>query len=572
MTLTWGIGIEHEMRLFHMPNLKRTKKIEDYIAFDAFNPTLELIEEYEKQKKNTKLTDRDNDYLIKILKTFEPTGRKCNKKWVLRRLPVDMPEFITGDPFAKLPIEDYCEQMRLLERTYFMILKKHKLVNNLINKYGYLGLPPFGMASYIKVPKEITGTTYKYYKKIYEDYTGSFHITLTLPFEKKNKYTETDVEKFVSTHENFANHFQWLEPLFITGFFSCDQKAVGNKEKRVRGSFRIMRVGWGSLAGSDVRKLRHGLGRYSNIKSYWREGLDFHELYKLRYCDKVSIPEKGATSALGANFRTFGSTDPKRPWHRESGAPMTIPNGVEIRIFDHFNTAYLDNLCQIIIYIAANSKRNHADEYVYKNKHWINATQQVMKYGWRAEITQGYIDELEKVLKLKLKPKTMMAYDLFEEVVEQLYNKNKDDVWIKNMVKSTEKPKIPNVNRFSWEHAFNLYLNRSPKYFAKFRKMLKDLSSVEEFKRVYFKTFSKDKWSKNIDDIVYYLETRGIFKNGKVDKTNLVILDHINDELLFDWSDSILLKSMFNQRLSAKKKNKDNIFFKYMVEKLNMII
>ena len=53
-----------------------------------------------------------------------------------------------------------------------------------------------------------------------------------------------------------------------------------------------------------------------------------------------AVREKGLSS-LSSNFRTFGSTDPNRPDHRESGAPMTVPNGIEFRIFDHFNDNYL---------------------------------------------------------------------------------------------------------------------------------------------------------------------------------------------------------------------------------------
>ena len=96
-----------------------------------------------------------------------------------------------------------------------------------------------------------------------------------------------------------------------------------------------------------IRKFNKGVGRYSNIKSYWRNGLEFKGLDRLDKCAGMSDAvraESGAISSLSSDFRTFGSTDPKRPWHRESGTGMTKPNGIEIRIFDNFDRNYLQDL------------------------------------------------------------------------------------------------------------------------------------------------------------------------------------------------------------------------------------
>ena len=76
-------------------------------------------------------------------------------------------------------------------------------------------------------------------------------------------------------HEVFANQIQWLEPLLLSSFFSCDDKGVGTSKNYVRGSYRILNIGWGNLAGSDIKRFGKGIGRYANIKAYWREGLEF---------------------------------------------------------------------------------------------------------------------------------------------------------------------------------------------------------------------------------------------------------------------------------------------------------
>jgi len=229
------------------------------------------------------------------------------------------------------------------EYRFLKLINENKFLEEQVHKYGILVQYPFGMSSYIRLPKNYFTKSYKFYENLIEDYLGSFHVTITLPFIAKKKYTKNDEDKFIEMHKNFANQFQWIEPLLLSAFFSCDQKAVGTERKRVRGSFRVMRVGWGNFAGSNIKKIDKGIGRYATIKSYWRDNLDFYEIDKLKPCykPKQQKGEPSAQSLLSSNIRTFGSTDPERPWHRISGAPMNIPNGIEIRIFDHFNTIFL---------------------------------------------------------------------------------------------------------------------------------------------------------------------------------------------------------------------------------------
>ena len=169
---------------------------------------------------------------------------------------------------------------------------------------------------------------------------------------------------------------------------------MGTSKKKVRGSYRVVRTGWGNLAGSDVRKLDKGIGRYSNIPSYWRKGLTFDEQKMINYCKDLSPVlkkrEPGAKAGFSSNFRTFGSTDPDRPEHRESGIGMTIGNGIELRIFDHFPIKYLNSLLQLISLIAENSRVHKCTDYVYKNKGWIHAVKEIMKYGWCAKLTKWF--------------------------------------------------------------------------------------------------------------------------------------------------------------------------------------
>lgn len=547
----WGIGIEHEMHLFHLPfgikysTVKNKKNITDFTIFNSFNPVLRIL----KNKDKYKLKLIDQHFLEEI--PFEPTGRKCNGKWVIKKTPFNMPEFITTEPFSTLKegkksIELYCDELQDLELRFYHLLLKDPIVNKQIKKYGALTSFPFSMTDYLSIPKNTNTSIYKFDKdknkdnKIYTEYLGSYHITITLPYTNK-----TSNINFIKKHSNFANQLQWLEPLLVTSFFSSDQKAVGTIKKRVKGSFRVVRVGWGNFAGSDVRKFNEGIGRYSDIPTYWRDDLEYYEKDKLKPCLTPTPPAKreGGISALSSNFRTFGSTDPDRPWHRESGAPMTKPNGIEFRIFDHFPIKYLKDLCRIIIYIAENSRVTETKKYVYKNKNWINTMHNIMLNGWSAEIDINYINDLRKNLGLKINTNSIIAYDVFKVIVKELFEKNKDGDWTYLMLdkKYIKPPIVPEINRKSWQLGFIMKLNRDKKILDAFNNLIKNLPNnniyiKKEFEDYIYNEFNinneslnviKNKWKNNINDIAYFMEDNGIikinyFKNKKIKSIKVI--------------------------------------------------
>ena len=564
----WGFGLEHEMHVFHEPILSK-KKITDFIVFDSENAVYNLLNSYLHSKGKKPISVADKQYLEEVAKVFEWSGRRCDRKDVLKRVNVRMPEFVTDDPFSSLsttkrPVEEYCDQLISRERRFLRILNKSRVVRRQEEVYGKITQYPMGTCSYIMQPLS-SGPTAIHYKfktkkngkpETLTDYTGSYHITITLPFTKKTKE-----KKFVAMHQNFANMIQGIEPLMIVGFFSCDPRAMGTKLKRVRGSFRVVRTGWGNLAGSDVRKFNEGIGRYADIETYWREGLKFHNLWKLDYCKNVKMNEPGAVSALSSNIRTFGSTDPARPWHRESGYPMNKPNGIELRIFDNFSSNYRSELCKFIVYIAENSRNHTAVDFVYKDQDWIQTVQEIMKHGWKAILPKGYLDKLRKNLGLSLQPKSLRASDVLHELNERLFLQNRNGDWSYLMLDHLydKPPCIPNVNRKSWEMAFFVRLNREEHLLNKFNKFIYSLDSklisFTEFKKKLFKLFDKKLWEPNADDIAYVMETHKLvkltMKDGEIDKVKYLkpanwSYKDVNTELLTYWSDAMITAHLSN--------------------------
>ena len=306
-------------------------------------------------------------------------------------------------------------------------------------KYGPLTTHLCGANSEILIPEEptINSKEYIFKKNKMIDYLGSYHITITLPHTKDISTTE-----FVKIHQNMAQQIQWLEPLMVTAFFSPTQSAVGNPDNNEpAGSYRVMTIGWGNFGGSNVRKMgTTGLDRGSSYKNtLWRKTLNFKGTKKLNECAISAPPQyKKSKSIHTGDFRTFG-IEPNftkcislyNPSDciagRADGKPMAPPFGMEIRIFDHFPSEYLIDLMRIIILIGCNSQRHSAKDYVNSDKRWINALRTIMKDGWNAIIDSKFVNALRTNFGLPINTSSLLAFDVFKQIVHELYEVNKEN-------------------------------------------------------------------------------------------------------------------------------------------------
>jgi len=521
---TWGLGIEHEMHIFHKPLYSKTNKIKDFIIFDSYSVVERILEDKENSKSN--ISYDDYNFLKSI--PFETSGRRCNDKWVIQAVPVKMPEFITLFPFCSIKdgrdILNMTQDIVEYKNKFYDLIMKDKETQKLVKKYGKLTEYPFGMTRYLKCPIEIKNNIYKFDKNnLLPEYNGSYHITFTLPYTIK-----TTNKEFTKAHQNFCNQLQWLEPLMLAAYFTGDEYAPGSLKSRVRGSFRVMMVGWGNLAGSDIRLFNKGIGRYAKTPTYWRENLSFKDVNKLKPCYKPSamaIKEK-AYSSLSSDFRTFGSTDPDRPLHRESGIPITKPNGVEFRIFDHFPDRYINHLLLFISLVAENSRVTKTRGYVYENKYWIYEIHNIMKNGYKARISNDFINLLRKKLDIKINTKSIIAIDIFKQIFKELWDKNIDGEWSKifNCLYKPEYERyiMPDINRRGWQFAFMIMANRENKVLNSFNKLSEYLN---ENKIIIFKDFNKEvlklfgtNWKYDVEDLAYFYESLTSYKSLNINK------------------------------------------------------
>lgn len=553
----WGLGVEHEMQLFHKSRqgMKNTN-----ILFDSQESACILTNDKDSAGACCKTKSKCDDFTEKTKKygdfglteeekrfvlgtQWELTGRQvknCVKDkqitTIIKRTPILMPELITTN-FSNRTIDSIAKEMISLENHYIDIHMKNPFVKQKVAKYGKLSTHLCGSHSDILIPirPTINEKEYKFENERMVDYLGSYHITLTLPHNRDIK-----TKDFVMMHQNMANQIQWLEPLILTGFFSPTPGAAGNSEEP-EGSYRVMTIGWGNFAGSNIRNMgSKGLDRGSNIKSYWRNGLKFTGTKKLNYCAKMAPPQyKKSKSIHTGDFRTFGIEPDMNKCKelynpndcpRADGAPMRPPFGMEIRIFDHFPSEYLLDLLKIVVLIGCNALRHPTDKYVYTNKHWIKTTRSVMLDGWNARLDTAFINELRNNLGLVIATSSLLAFDVFKQVVAELYEINKDAYFNKLMNENPMiSPKVPEINRMCWELGFIQKYNNQIIGFLKRNFRNEETVSIEEFKKMLSKDneIEYGKWKNDLNDMLYALETNNHVLletfEGKIQKIKILL-------------------------------------------------
>lgn len=574
---SWGLGVEHEMQLFHVPKsgMKNAN-----ILFDAQESTCFLTGDFEEYGACTKLRktgeeyysppvkDRklllgrkgqltDEEYKWLMATDWELTGRQAagckGGRMILPRTPVLMPELITGS-HQNRTIESIHREIVFLEDKFIKLQMKNPVTRRKVAKYGPLKPHACNFLSDIKVP--VRPTIYEDEYQFgdagdYRDYLGSYHFTITLPH-----LSDIETHNFVNMHRYFGMQFQWIEPLINGIYFSPDPDAVGSGPNKVKGSARVMLVGWGTLGGSDLRKMgatkagekvpfaEYGIGRASNIKAEWQDAVDFPDAEKVKTCVKTAPPlsryakyPKKAISINTSDVRTFNVEMDRQKCEelsnpsdcpRVDAAPMEPPYGMELRIFDHFDVKYLLDLMKVLVLLAANGQRHAPSDYVQSNQAWIGAVKASMQDGWNAMLTRDYVKFLRKNLGLKLDCPSNRLDHVYGEMIKELHELNHQHMICRLMMEHPDvAPKAPSINRYCWELSFNKKFQKPVLEFLKSAYRKGQTVSLSQFKKDFFKKFEEYLWRDDVEDLLYALETGHKVhletEKGKIRKVKILV-------------------------------------------------
>lgn len=399
-TLTWGVGIEHEMHL-RRPDGRLSTVSRSFLVDNV----LERLEKGASlPAKYDVLTEADRAFLRSgaVDTDLELSGRACAGLSGPRE---KMFELITRK-FQNVTFSDVIREMEQNEARFLEIASK--VAGEEVTPY------PSGSAL-LEVEEG----------DVLKDYTGSYHVTLTLPHAPS-----MSADAFIAMHRRMANLFQWVEPLLIGILGTPDPSCPGQGRRYPRGSMRINRFGWGTPGCSDVRRLHEGIGRRANHVPAYLKQLKFESVPDYTKTCFLAI-ETNPSRRLKVNARTVGGlrTDVRTfglekqgvrvnmgnfrgvpvPrvhvrgfWNRikVSGAPMEPGYGMEFRIFDHFPSKYLWPLMSLLALLAEASTATANEQYVQDSPEWNEQIVEMMECGSLASVLGGYWRQLRTVLGL----------------------------------------------------------------------------------------------------------------------------------------------------------------------------
>ena len=541
-SITWAAGLEMEATYILNPfdsNKSWQKGLKEFYMLN-----IGKIIEYNEKKYENYGKDK-----YPYLEIAEASGRKCSGKYIIKPDPQNsMLEIVTDKPYtianpkidrndilyyAKYLMDIQVGAIKNLNDFYYdETLWKNKTYRSIIPY-------PYSMSNRLKnadiILKKMKNTKAK------TNYTGSFHLTLTLPFPSLSY----DMKQYYEQYKRYINNFQWIEPLIIALYTTTDMRGIGSKTIYSRASYRILLSGWGQPGGSDVRKFKEGLTRKVNIPLHWREGMNYPGMDKLKkYCanpnrkyDIEHVDPDRNIYDMGGDFRT-PSGDHGQPWEARDRLRGKY-FGVEMRILDVFPPKYVASFLRIIAFLVENSRNLKNKIYVYEDEDWIEAMHSVFKSGWRAELPKKYIDKLEIALDLKFPEKPKMLDAFWTIFLKVLYKKNNSGFYVETLlpqqmndefdrdVTSNVQPPLEkrNPNRESFDFGFLLKLNDSISVRNMVEKTFKTLpintKIILEKVEKHYNNYMDSNWKNNMVDIIYFFE----YRNGltiKPDKDGFI--------------------------------------------------
>ena len=242
-------------------------------------------------------------------------------------------------------------------------------------------------------------------------------------------------------HKIWAIGIQWVLPLLLSCFSSCDPLSIGDNDKLSELSLRIFIseyapfINLNDIKNDNIQEMRltNKLETNESLTSKVRDAFDYTSV-----------------NFEGNEFRRY-----------DRGFNF----GFELRIFDNFNTDKLSGLIEFLFLLA--------DHVVYLGKTYtmnpfnnpilINETMNLLKQGWNTVIGNEYIDILNIQLNLKLISEPTLAYDVINNIYRYLQKryigktKGKGKGPYSNYLINRGKgiKNLPNINRSSWNSNFN---------------------------------------------------------------------------------------------------------------------
>jgi len=475
--LKWSTGLEHETFLVH----RKDGHLDEYVV-NVGSVVLQMAR-YGRAFKLDKQTQSVALYLQNTGVEF--SGRECagineiNFKAMAESVSLKHKQLTFDSAFC---------QIETLDNKIIDVLSTYPGEASISEKIGDIQHPRSGASSTLGLYTRTGGKTHVCSTCDgdchLKDYTGSYHISVSLPYDSDgwvaynesiinrsdgynssdpysylmcsnsyNRYnrsdnynsSETPRDVWVKAHVNLSNMIQWVEPLIIAVFGSADPESVCDDGKFVEGSYRTMNAGWGVPGTTDVRTFGEvGTGRYSDVGFDWLLDVAPESSVGIFGC-----VEKG----MGSDIRTKSDTDEHEMRPEDTIEAMNVGQGIEVRFLDNFPLEHLKTAYHVIALLAEVSRTHVSEKYVYDHAGWKKSAQQSVLNGWNAILHSEYISSLEEVLDVDLSELNgnKQAFEVFNELYTQLHLKHSEGFWTNLLLEDVSMQKVGNPNRNSWE-------------------------------------------------------------------------------------------------------------------------
>lgn len=436
----WGLGVEHEtyletskLKQISLKELKENQKAErycvDYLTVytrDQFHNALDG------------LFTEDKPILLPILAnshTFEKTDLNGEHKTTYTRIPKlnplfngqtifewlckenpdifieeyeksftfdgDTIEFMTQN-FYKTTVYEVMHELRAIEKQFVKAL-------NCLPREGILKTyAPFKImdhnypfASYLTNLKN---------NAMFNN--GTIHINITLPTKLNSEGKIADFNKFTDDHRQLAKALQWISPLMVAKYGAYDPlcESINGGEKYAAGSQRLAVSRYIGLGSFDTDEMPIGkilttpVSSLKNIDWYY----EFHKKADYKFLDEIG---------LDINFNKHYS------------------HGLEFRILESLHYDDINKILDTTIYLADFSMDVNLTN-PKLSKLWHKLAENCVLDGKGYKIDVYDQNDLFKIFNIPYDAKEpQLASDIYDLIVEELYNKYKDAKYARCMIK-----------------------------------------------------------------------------------------------------------------------------------------
>jgi hypothetical protein len=477
----WGVGLEHETMLVH----RSDNGLEEYIV-DA-GKVLRSMANYGPAHGLSRELHEIAVYTFQ--KGAEFSGRRCAGSVDITFR--SMVEAVSKDA-RELSFDGAQDQITRIGDALVDIANSYPNTKRIMTEEGVgpVTTPRTGMSSELGMYQRLAGqffTCASCGTCPLKDYTGSYHVSITLPAdndalimlddsilvdrntcaahtlnqtrpedEEQSEEKQAEIlNEWIRAHTNLGNMFQWIEPLIQSVFGAADAHSVCDAGRYTEGSYRTMSTGWGVPGTTDVRTFsKIGTGRYVEEGFDWLFPEDEEEIPGAYREDLSGCMKEG----MGADIRIKSRVDEHDLGPGESLPPMEVWEGIELRIFDNFDVEYMPQVYRLISVVAEAGRHFTAPEYIYDNTEWSSAMQHVQKEGWNAILPAEYVTSMATALNLpvsfaKAVGSNTQAFHVYQELYKALWEAHSQGFWTQILLDDIPEhlPAFENANRHSWE-------------------------------------------------------------------------------------------------------------------------